>query len=175
MNQIAVSLVPPSSVTMSPALGGVTGGTSNGSTAFTVTTDDAAGYTSTIQASTSPALVDTASSTVSFADYAPSGGNPDFTFSNAATASSFAFSAQGPDADQRWLNNGSACGTGSISTAQACWDGLSTSVKTVADRTSDNQPAGIQTTLYFRAASGSNHIQPSGLYMATTTLTVIPL
>jgi hypothetical protein len=58
---------------------------------------------------------------------------------------------------------------------QTCWDGLSTSAKTIADRTSNNTPAGTQTTLYFRAASGSNHIQVSGVYVATTTLTVMPL
>jgi hypothetical protein len=176
MNTVALSLVPPSSVTMSPAIGGVTGGTSNGSTNFTVTTDDPAGYTSTIQASSSPALVNTSSTTNAFADYSPAGSAPDFTFGIAATASAFAFSPQGTDADQRFRNDGiSACNTGSNSTAQTCWDGLSTSAKNVADRTSANSPSGIQTTLYFRAASGSNHIQVSGVYVATTTLTILPL
>lgn len=175
MNIVALSLVPPSSVVMSPNIGGVTGGTGNGSTNFTVTTDDPAGYTSTIQASSSPALVDTASSTNSFADYSPAGSAPDFTFGIAATASAFAFSSQGTDADQRFLNNTSICNIGSNSTAQTCWDGLSTSPKNVADRTSANSPSGIQTTLYFRAASGTNHIQVNGVYVATTTLTVLPL
>ena len=174
MNAVALSLVPPSSVTMSPAIGGVTGGTSNGSTNFTVTTDDPAGYTSTIQASSSPALVDTASSTNAFADYTPAGLVPDFTFSIAPTASAFAFSAQGGDADQLFKNDTSVCNNGTNSTAQTCWDGLSTSPKTIADRTSNNTPAGTQTTLYFRAASGMNHIQASGVYVATTTLTVLP-
>jgi hypothetical protein len=175
MNIVALSLVPPGSVVMSPSIGGVTGGTSNGSTTFTVTTDDPAGYTSTIQASSSPALVNTASTTNAFADYSPAGSAPDFTFGIAATASAFAFSPQGGDADQRFRNDGiSACNTGSNSTAQTCWDGLSTSAKNVANRTSNNTPAGTVTTLYFRAASGSSHIQANGVYVATTTLTVLP-
>jgi len=175
MTVVALSLVPPSNVVMSPSLGGVSGGTSNGSTAFTVTTDDPAGYTATIQASSSPALVNIASSSYAFADYAPSGSAPDYSFSNAATTSAFAFSPQGIDADQRFLNNGAACNTGAVSTAQTCWDGLSTSAKNVSDRTSNNTPAGSVTTLWFRAATGSHHIQASGTYVATTTLTVLPL
>jgi hypothetical protein len=175
MNTVALSLVPPSSVVMSPNIGGVTGGTSNGSTTFTVTTDDPAGYTATLQASSSPALVNTSSTTNAFADYSPAGSAPDFTFGIAATASAFAFSPQGTDADQRFLNNTSICNTGTNSTAQTCWDGLSTSPKNVADRTSNNTPAGTQTTLYFRAASGANHIQVNGTYVATTTLTILPL
>ena len=176
MQTVALSLVPPASVVMSPAFGGVSGGTGNGSTTMVVTTDDAAGYYATIQASSSPALVNTASSTATFADYVPAGSNPDFAFSlSSPSASAFAFSVQGNDADQRFRNNSSACNAGSSSTAQACWDGLSTSPKTIADRTTDNQPAGTPTTLWFRASSGSSHIQPSGLYVATTTITVVPL
>ena len=175
MTIVALSLVPPGSVVMSPSIGGVTGGTSDGSTAFTVTTDDPAGYTATIQASSSPALVDTASSSNAFADYAPGGSAPDFIFSIPTTASAFAFSSQGVDADERFLNDGSNCGIGTNSTVQACWDGLSTSPKNVALRTSTNNPSGVVTTLYFRAASGANHIQPNGVYVATTTLTVLPL
>lgn len=175
MHVVALSLVPPSNVVMAPSIGGVTGGTSNGSTTFTVTTDDLAGYQATIQASSSPALIDTASSSNAFADYVPGGSAPDFAFSIPATASAFAFSPQGMDADKRFLNDGSSCNAGSNSTAGACWDGLSTSAKLVADRTNNNQPSGTQTALYFRAASGSSHIQANGIYVATTTLTVLPL
>jgi hypothetical protein len=175
MTVVVLSLVPPGSVIMSPAIGGVTGGTSNGSTTFTVTTDDPAGYTANIQASSSPALVNTASSSNAFADYSPSGSAPDFSFGITATASAFAFSPQGTDADQRFKNNTSICNSGTNSTAQTCWDGLSTVTKTIAGRTSNNTPTGTQTTLYFRAASGTNHIQVNGVYVATTTLTVLPL
>jgi hypothetical protein len=175
MNIVAISVVPPSNVSMTPSLGGVTGGISNGSTTFTVTTDDIAGYTSTIVASSSPALVNVSSSTNSFADYLPSSSAPDYTFSVLPNASSFAFSIQGTDANQRFLNNGSVCNSGGTSTALACWDGLATTVKTIAGRTSNNQPAGTQSVIYFRAGIGSSRNQPNGIYIATTTLTVIPL
>ena len=176
MQTVALSLVPPTSVTMSTSLGGLTGGTSNGSTTFTVTTDDVAGYSATIQASSSPALVNTASSSNTFADYSPVGAAPDYSFSHVTTSqSAFGFSSQGTDADQRFKNNSSVCNSGSSSTAQVCWDGLSTSAKNVANRTSNNQPSGTQMTLWFRAYTGPSHLQVSGIYVATTTLTVVPL
>ena len=171
MQVIYLSLTSAPNVVMSPDLGGITGGTSNGSTSFTVTTDDPAGYTATIQASSSPALV---SLTDSFADYVPLGA-PDFTFSNAPTASSFAFSPEGSDIVQTYKDNGSACNTGSSDTANACWDGLSTSAKLILSRNSNNTPSGTLTTLKFRAASGSSHVQTNGLYTATTTVTVVAL
>lgn len=172
MNIVTLSVVPPSNVTMLPALGGVSGGSANGSTTFTVTTDDAAGYTVTITASSSPALVSGANS---FADYSPAGANPDYTYSVLPVNSNFGFAIEGTDADQRYKNNGLACNVGSNSTAATCWDGLSTSAKTIAGRTTNNTPAGTQTVLHFRAATGSNHIQPNGTYVATTTITVTPL
>lgn len=173
MQESVIAVVPASNVTMSPNIGGVTGGTSNGSTNFRVTTDNSAGYTATITASSSPALV---SALDSFADYVPSGAVPDFTFVNAATNSSFAFTAEGTDIDQRFKDNGSGtCGVGSGDVTLSCWDGLSTSPKTINTRTSANHSSGIVTTLNFRAASGSNHIQVDGVYTATTTITVIPL
>ena len=170
---VYLSVTQPANVTMSPAIGGLTGGTANGSTNFIVTTDDPAGYSVTIAASTSPALV---TATDSFADYVPVGANPDFTFTNAASASSFAFSVKGADTAARFLDDGASnCGTGSSQTAGACWDGLSTVAKTFLNRTSSNQPSGTVTTLNFRAASGSSHVQSSGTYVATTTITVTPL
>ena len=171
MQSVTISVVPPSNIVM-PPIGGVTGGTADGATSFTVTTDDTAGYTATIQASSSPAL-QSASSTIP--DYVPSGSNPDFTFVYAATSSAFGFSPEGVDIDQRFKDNGSVCNAGSSDTAYACWDGLSTTPKTIVTRTSDNQPGGSVTTLRFRAASGNNHIQIDGLYTATTTVTIMPL
>lgn len=172
MQETAISIVPPSNVTLSPAIGGLSGGTSNGQTSFTVTTDDPAGYMVTIVASTSPALT---SGSDSFADYQPAGAAPDFTFTNAATASTFGFTPEGADIASRYKDDGlGTCGTGSTDTANACWDGLSTSAKTIVSRATANQPAGVVTTLKFRAASGSSHVQASGLYTATTTITVIP-
>lgn len=172
MQESIIAVVPATNVSMSPSIGGVTGGTSDGSTTFRVTTDNAAGYTATIVASSSPALV---SPFDSFADYTPSGANPDFTFSIAATNSAFAFSPEGTDIVQRFKDNGSTCNAGSGDVTLSCWDGLSTSPITIDTRNSANSPTGIVTTLNFRAASGGSHIQTDGTYTATTTVTVLPL
>lgn len=175
MQSSYISISSAANVTLSPAIGGVTGGISDGSTSFTVITDNAAGYTGTITASSSPALV---SSLDSFSDYAPVGANPDADFAVVSSASTFAFSPEGTDIATRYKDTGGAtpvCGSGSSDTTLTCWDGLSTSPKTILNRTSANQPAGTVSTIRFKAGSGSAHIQTEGLYTATTTITILPL
>ena len=87
MASVYIAIAAVSDVTMSPDIGGLSGGTSNGSASVTVTTDSPSGYELSIKASSSPALV---SGSDSFADYTPaSAGVPDFTFSVAATAAEF--------------------------------------------------------------------------------------
>jgi hypothetical protein len=175
MDNVFISISSAADVTMTPAIGGVTGGTSDGSTSFTVTTDNPAGYTGTITASSSPAM---SSPLDSFADYAPAGANPDANFAVAATASAFGFSPEGTDIAPRYKDTGGGtpvCGSGSSDTALTCWDGLSTSPKTILNRTSQNSPAGTLSTIRFKAGSGNAHIQKEGQYVATTTITVLPL
>lgn len=167
-----ISITAAGDVTMSPSIGGVTGGTSNGSTNFTVTTDNAAGYSVTIKASSTPALQ---SPLDSFADYGATAVSPDFNFSVPATASNFAFTPEGTDIAGSFKDNGGACAVGSSDTADKCWAGLSTSQQTIVNRTSSNQPAGTLTTIKFRAESGSSHVQVNGTYVATTTITAFSL
>lgn len=175
MNEVYLAITAASDVTLSPSIGGVTGGTANGSTAVTVTTDSRSGYELTIKASTSPAMESNTSS-ATIADYTPAGAAPDYAFSVPATTAEFAFTPEGSDLAQRYLNNGSnTCNAGSTDTADACWDALSTSARTIATRTSSNHPSGTQTTIKFRLESGTSHIQEAGTYTATTTLTALPL
>ncbi len=169
---VTISVTAASDVVMSPSIGGLTGGTSNGQTSFTVTTDNPAGYTTTISAEGNPALN---TATDSFADYVPAGAVPDFTFTNASDSSSFAFTPEGTDIDDRYKDSGVVCGVGALDTANACWDGLSIAGKTILNRTSSNQPAGTASTIKFRAESGSSHVQEDGVYVATTTITVLTL
>ncbi len=166
-----ISLIPGADVTMT-FLGGVTGGTSNGSTTFTVISDNDPGYTVSIKASSSPALM---SASDSFADYTPAGAAPDFVFSVAAGISEFGFSPQGADIASRYKDNGSTCNTGTGDTALACWDGLSTSNQTIVQRMSATASTGVPTTINFRAEIGSGKIQTEGVYVATTTITILPL
>ena len=173
MQLVTLSTTPAGNVTMSPSIGGVSGGVANGSTNFTVTTDDMAGYVVTIVASTSPALQ---SATSSFADYVPATANPDYTFTNADTASSFAFAPEGSDIHTKYKYSAGVCNVAEGNYLPGdCWDGLSTSPKTIISRASSNHPNGTVSTINFRAASGSRHVQMSGVYTATTTITILPL
>lgn len=172
MNETFLSMTAASDVTMSPAIGGVSGGTSNGSAQTTVTTDSVAGYQLSIKASSSPALISGANT---IADYTPAGADPDFTFTILSTASEFAFTPEGTDIAQKYKDNGSSCNTGSGDTADKCWNNLSTSNYVIASRTSANHPSGTQTTIKFRVEVGSARTQPAGTYIATTTLTTVAL
>ena len=175
MNEVYLAMTAPANVTLSPALPGVTGGTANGNTAVTVTTDSAAGYQLTIRASSSPALVRNGGSDA-FDDYTPAGGVPDYTFSVGAGKARFGFTPEGSDIAARFRNNSSqTCGAGTLDDADACWDGLSTGDVVVAERGSGNHPNGTQTTLKFRAGVGANANKLSGTYTATTTLTAVAL
>ncbi len=172
LSYIALSSI--TDVTMSPSIGGVSGGTSNGSADFTVTTDDSAGYQATFKASSSPAMVSPGGDSI--ADYTPTApGTPDFAFAIASDVAEFGFSPEGSHIVSKFKDNGSACATGSSDTPNACWYGLSTAAETVAQSASPNHPGGTQTTLKFRVMSGSGHIQNVGVYTATTTITALPL
>lgn len=169
---IFLAMTAPADVSMSPAIGGVTGGTSNGSTNVTVTTDNPAGYQLTLEASTSPAMTSGANS---IADYVPGGANPDFAFSTDPTDAHFGYSPDGTEIASRFRDNGSSCNAGSGTTTLACWDGLSTTPTVIAERTSGNHPDGTETTINFRVGIGDSVVQPEGTYTATTTLTLLPL
>ena len=167
-----ISMTTPNDITMLPPIPGVSGGTANGSTTVTVTTDSSAGYEVTIEASQSPALVKGADF---ISDYAPVG-DPDFSFTTTASDSHFGYSPSGVDIAQRFMDDGiSLCNTGGDDTPLACWDGLSTTPETIVHRTSANTPNGSTTTINFRTEVGGSVVQTNGIYMATTTLTAFSL
>lgn len=168
---IAISVLP-GQVTMSPDIGGIAGGQSNGSTTATVTSDSAAGYALSVKASASPAL---ATSSSSFADYTPAvSGTPDFAWLVPATTSEFGFTPEGSHIVQKFLDNGNnACNTGSASTSDACWYGFSASDETIASSYSSNHPAGTATIVKFQAQSGDQNVQAPGQYQALIISTAI--
>lgn len=155
-----------------PNVGGISGGSSSGSLGWTVTTDNAAGYSLSIAAATSPALK---SPLASFADYTPGGADPDYSFSIVSTASAFGFSPEGTDILAKYKDNGSACNTGSSDTADKCWDGFSTVEKMISQRASGNHPSGTLTTVKLRAEVGADHIQENGAYTTTLSVTAVTL
>ena len=172
MQEVFISMSEVSPVVMSPNLGGITGGTSNGTTSVLVTTDSPSGYQLTILAANNPAMQKDSDT---IADYVPAANpNPDFSFAVNANSVHFGFTPEGADVTQRWKNNGSVCNSGSNSTPLVCWDGLSTTEKVIAQGL-DNHPNGATTTLRFRVGIGGGVAVKAGDYFATSTLTALPL
>ena len=172
MQSIYLALSGAANITMDNTISGVTGGTANGSTTVTVTTDNLAGYQLTIEAENSPAMqkgVDT------IADYVPGTANPDFSFMTGASDAHLAYSPQGVDVVPRFRDNGALCAVGSFNTLGACWDGLATAAEPIASASTDNHPSGATTTVNFRVWIGGSVTQPAGNYFATTTITALPL
>ena len=171
MGESYIAISSPSDLVMD-SMSGLSGGSSEGTMSWNVLTDNTAGYSMTIRATTSPALK---SPQDYLSDYVPAGSNPDYNFINVSTNSSFGFSPEGDDTYSRFLDNGSTCGIGSLQTTDKCWDGLSTSSKIIAQRTSSNTPSGSDVTVRFRAESGAEHIQTSGNYDVTIVVTATTL
>jgi len=173
MQEVFISLATSGDVDMSPDLPGLTGGTSNGSTTFTVTTDSPAGYQLTIEAQNNPAMQRNGGGGT-IADY-NAGAEPDFSFLIGGTDAHLGFSPKGVDVVQAFLDDGGSCGLSSGQTALACWDGLSVSPSVIASGLNANHPDGATTTVYFRVGIGSSANVESGVYTATTTATALPL
>jgi hypothetical protein len=169
MQSGSISITSPSDAVFSN-IGGIAAGETNTSSVWTITTDNAAGYTLAVKASTNPAMKSSTYGSF-FSDYTPSGANPDRTFSIASTISAFAFSPEGSHIVQRYKDDGSSCNTGSSDTTDACWDGFTTSDVNVASSGTSNSPTGTATTIKYRAAVGSEKIQDAGAYSATITVT----
>ena len=171
MQEVYIAISSAADVTMSPTLGGITGGTSNGSTSVIVTTDSPSGYSLTIQAEGNPAMQRAGGGSIpNYTGSFPA----DFSF-NTAGASAFGFSPSGVDLVSSYLDDGSDCGVGSLDTPLACWNGIPTSPAQIASGGGSNHPSGATTTVHFRVGVDSNAGVIAGLYTATTTLTALPL
>jgi hypothetical protein len=173
MQEVFLSLTGGDDVVMSPALGGLTGGTANGSTSVSVLTDSPGGYELSIASENAPAMqkgVD------SLADYVSGAApNADYAFNTASADAHFGFSPEGSDIVAYFRdNNAGVCGSGSFDNVLACWDGLSTSDTPIAQGGA-NQPTGATTTIHFRVGIGGTAGVIAGTYVATTTITAIPL
>jgi hypothetical protein len=154
---------------MSPAIGGLTGGTSNGSTDFKVITDDVAGYRVDIKASTSPAMK---SPLDSISDATTT---TQFNFLTSSNTASFGFTSEGAEIPDGFKDDGASCGIGSGDSSDSCWSGLDTVGIVSAYSTGSNHPSGASTTLKFRVNVGSERFLLKGDYQADLTLTVLPL
>jgi len=167
----SISISAPSNLTLS-AITSLPSGRSEGSVAWTVITDNDAGYTLAIKAATNPALK-SGSGSDNFVDYSPGGNVPDYIWSVEANASEFGFSPEGADVASSYLDNGSTCGAGSSETANRCWNGFSTTNKIIASRASNNTPSGTVTTVKLQAEVTAGRAQTVGNYSAALTATAL--
>lgn len=167
-----ITVSAPADVTLSPAIGGLSGGVGDGNAVWKVTTNSSSGYQLDIKASSSPAL---AVSPYSFADYVPSTANPDYNWSVSSSASEFGYTVEGTHTASKFLDNGSACATGSGNVADRCWLGFSTTDQTIATSAAANEPSGTDTTVKFRAEAGNQRMQEDGNYTATVVVTAVSL
>jgi hypothetical protein len=172
MQEVYLSMSGFGAVTLSPSIPGISGGFSNGSTTVTIVTDSPSGYELLISSPSSPAMVKGGDS---IADYVPGGAVPDFTFTTDAADAHLGYTPEGVDIVTYFRDNGSVCGTGGADASLSCWEGLSTTNRQVAQSQNPNHPNGATTTLNFRVGIGGSVYQPSGTYVATTTITALPL
>lgn len=166
-------LTPATDVTLA-SIPGLTGGTSSGETQVVVSTNSATGYTMTIKASNTPAMVgNVLGGTI--ADYTPTSSSiPDFAFSVPSSAE-FAYSVSASttsDLAQKFKDNGSTCNTGSSDTSgsSSCWFGLSTTATSTITRSTATAASGATTTIYFQLKINPGTVTQD-TYVATTTLT----
>lgn len=152
-----------SSVVLLPPINGFTGGTATGTYTATIVTDNPAGYSLYINASTTPAL---RSVTSIFADYTPvNPSTPDYDWLINPADSEFGFTPEGSDIVQKFKDNGSnTCAVSTNDTPDKCWYEFSTSTENIVLKYSSNYPSGSQTTIKLKAEAGASHSQAVGIY-----------
>lgn len=156
--------------TLSPSIAGVSGGIANTDSVVVVGTTAQGGYTLYINASTTPAML---GSGENFANYTTAGADLDYAWGVSSTDSEFGYTAEGPHIAARFMDNGSACGSGSGDTPNTCWDGFSTSNEIVSQTNYGNGLEGTTTTIKFRAEVGNRRMQATGIYTAGLTITAV--
>ncbi len=175
-------------VSLSPAIAGVTGGVSSGTTTVVVLTNDSAGYNMTLGfASTTqnPGVAMNGNTQGGYiANYTnASAGVPDYGFSVAANTAEFAYTVGASttaDLDTTFRNNASACNNNSGGdVAFSCWMSPSTtplsSGEMIVNRTSETAASGATTSIAFRLQVSANPSPavPEDTYVATATLTAL--
>ncbi|MBC7074397.1 hypothetical protein H5T58_03410 [Candidatus Parcubacteria bacterium] len=173
---LAISV--PSQIELLPPIPGLSGGQSNATVTVNLITDNPAGYTLFVKATSSPALLCQSQCQVGidhFDDYLPQNPQiPDFQWQVASGQAKFGFTPEGESIIQKYKDNGTVCNSGGNDTPLACWNGFSTSNETIAQSFQSNHPDGTQINLRLRAECGSNCFQPAGIYQATLILTLVP-
>ncbi|MFA6520401.1 MAG: hypothetical protein WCT44_02210 [Candidatus Paceibacterota bacterium] len=157
-------------VTMAPNIS-ITTDSSIGSSAWTVITNGASGYSLAVKASASPALV---SGSNSFADYTEAVAGTPEAWSVASGDKEFGYSAYGTDTSTAEYGAAATCGAAGVPDVGQNYEGFATSDNIIATRATVTPVAGIATTICF-AAEQNGVFAPVGTYTATITGTAVTL
>lgn len=175
-------LVEPADVAMDGTINGISGGTANGSTTFSVQSNNNAGYYVEIafeDNTTANAMLgaETASEALRDFDDSANGGEPVYTFT-ASTAAQFGYTVESlspTDTDPSFLSDGGdLCDNGGTDQdLDSCWKGPSVSGFRIVDRDS-SAPTGATSTIKFRVVVPSNPspVPSAEPYYATATLSL---
>jgi hypothetical protein len=170
-------LVSASNVTMVGSIQGLTGGYATGTTYAVVRSNSPTGYNMTIGFSSTTAM--SASSSAYINNYTPAATTaPDFAWADntSGQAAEFGFTVRASttgEVDASFLNNGSACNTGTNETDDRCWQNPTTSPAAETIINSNAPSVSSTTTVKFKVAVPSNPSPalPAAFYVATATLT----
>lgn len=169
---------PATNITMNPSIAGLTGGVASGTTTAVVLTNNSLGYNMTIHFSSSTAM-DRNGGGGYISNYTPTAsGTPDMTVQPQAYGQ-FAYSAYSTtnpaDMDTKFLNNGTACNSGTNSTAGKCWFNPTNGTALIVNRTTATPITGATTSIAFQVnvPNNPNPSIPTGTYTATATLTAL--
>jgi hypothetical protein len=146
--------------------------TAVGTSAWTVTTDDAAGYALSVRTATSPALQDGATAEV-FADYTEGVPGTPETWS-VSGAYEFGFSARGTDVSTGvWGSDTDCVESANVPSGDLKWRGFNgTTDVEIATRGTRTPGSGLMTHLCV-ATEQEGVFAPSGTYTATITATAV--
>ncbi len=173
--------VPPTNITLSNDIAGLTGGTATGTTPFSVTSNNPTGHQVTIEFS-APTAMNHTEALGTIPNYTPTTpGTPDYLFTLPANTAAFAYTVHSAtsslDIAPNFLNNGSTCNTGTTSSLNTCWynQADATMPTTLINSTTPTHSNGNHYSLDFQVQVDANVTPalPTGFYVATATLTVV--
>jgi hypothetical protein len=164
----------PNNVTMISSIPGVTGGISNGTSTFSIKTNNQSGYTVRIQFENATSALRFATST----DAIPNIGTVNHDFTLASNTAAFGLTMSGPNVAQLFKSSGGDCNQeGGTATGENCWTLPDTSSTTLLIVDSNDQTAntGEVHNIHFRVKvmPDPTPVLRVGIYTATATLTAI--
>lgn len=168
--EAGISITSPSDETMSRNIG-VSADTATGDTVWNVKTNNAAGYTLSVKATTSPAMHNGSNS---IDDYTPAVAATPETWS-VSSGAEFGFSAFGTDVPTgTWGTDSDCIAAAHVPSAGLLYRDFDTSDIQIATRAATTTTAGVDSTVCFAVEQDTFYI-PSGVYQASIVATASTL